>query len=216
MTDNRLVKDYLRDWFPTHAARHSAAHPAYPAVGTPEYTRLYSDWFDELKRNNVDGDEAEAASKSLLTHKDAAFRNNHLRLLLDYVEAARKAKLEAPPILAGSREAAEVASRACPDCDGSGYAKRARRDGLPFTVTTRAGVDHESATIVAACRCAYGRWLLAAAHKDHRPVDVLAIEAATISYDEWYLARPRPEPLDRRPRPTPTIRQIFSEVPPAF
>lgn len=182
MTDNKLVKDYLRDWLPKHCDRHKAAHPSYPGLESLEYKRLYADWFDELKRNNIDGDEAEAASLALLNHAEAAFRNNHLRVVTDLVEGIRRAKLEGGrDIVAKDREAAEAMSRSCIHCEGSGLAYRARLDGQPWQLTTRVGRAFEAPTIVMACTCPIGRWLLAS-HGDKPPwPDLTKYQSRTVN-----------------------------------
>ncbi len=158
-----LVKDYIEAWSAAHRLIHAKVAPPWPMIGTEEDKALNGVFFDALRAINATEDEARAASRAITTEEKSRFRSEHPRLLRTAIDSARRAKLAADSegVAPGSRDDAISRSKDCLSCEGSGVAKRRRKDGLLFTLKLQSGRLMEVATADFWCRCPHGRFLLA-------------------------------------------------------
>jgi hypothetical protein len=168
LSQNRtLVKDYFREWVIAHRATYPTPHPAWPAPHSDEDRATNDLFFDALRKCNATEDEAREATRAIAMNAQARYRSEHPRLIREAIDAARKERLGPDPI-AGNREQAAQDSRHCPDCGGTGFSSRVRRDGLQWPVKAPSGVDGWLDAVVFGCDCPLGRWLVASNTKDGR------------------------------------------------
>lgn len=133
--------------FREHTARHPFARLPDPA--TEAGALFFAPWAKELGRLGADARAFTAASERLMHDPPRSHRDHWpaLRRQVDRVMRERVSPPPAPAQFAPPREV-EAASRACPECSGTGWARRhAVWFGLP-----RAFV------VVLFCRCPAGRW----------------------------------------------------------
>jgi hypothetical protein len=150
----------VSEWFTLFVADHVERHPRSDWPSRGEAPRFWDGWEALFVRHGVTREAADAASVELMGEELKGI-DAHPRRVTD---AARRlmrdeAKLghAGPP---DDRAEAERLSAGCGLCDGTGQAIRSRADGSPFALTTPAGRKVEAPTLVFACVCPMGRFLL--------------------------------------------------------
>lgn len=155
-----MTTDWFHPWLERHLQRHATA-------GLPEIDKkplFYENWRDQFTGRGVTYEQAEAASRVLATQKYVKL--HHFKALLDLIQQARAAS--------SSIETAEVASKSCTHCYGTGFA----------TVT-----DRESKMNFAAyCICPLGTYKLRRAKREAKEHERL-LDLASILNGEIYRAK---------------------------
>lgn len=143
--------DWFTAWLSTHINRHALVNLPDPFKAR----EMYDAWRVELTRLNVSYEQADAASLELMK-RGKHYKSEHYAMLLA-VLAERAGGVN------GARADAELASRDCPYCQGSG--RTAVVDGV------------WNATHAACCVCPSGRYYLAAWARHFRPLDLAHVIA---------------------------------------
>ncbi len=134
-------------WLDTLTASHS--YYSWPPAGSHEHEVLVSTWYRAFAVRNVSREAADEALLRLATETLDNRTNPLARFLaiLDVVAREIRDKETAASGDCATREAAEAASRGCPDCGGCGVTSRHRHD---------AEAKHPAVSCL--CVCPMGRW----------------------------------------------------------
>lgn len=120
--------------------------PAWPSREGEHYAQFAAAWADAFRRNRIGRDEAEKAMRGLVA-SPPRLRRDYLPAILRAVEAQRPRR---EPV-ADDRDAAKLASRDCPRCDGEGITGVFHPD--PCYAARR------PERVPAYCVCPLGRWI---------------------------------------------------------
>lgn len=152
-----MTVDWFQPWLERHLERHATA-------GLPEIEKkplFYENWRDQFTARGVTFEQADVASRMLATQKYTKL--HHFKALLDVIGQARAAS--------SSIETAEVASKSCTYCYGSGFA----------SVTDRGS----RMNFAAYCICPLGTYKLRRAKREAKEGDLL-LNLASILNGEVY------------------------------
>lgn len=155
----------VEDWFAAFLERHIARHPRADWPDSEAASEFYRGFRGNLVLHGLTEEVADLASERLMA-QPPEYLDRHVGAIL---EAARSIFRERAQSGQGhatdSRDAALLASLACPDCEGQGLATRWRR-------RSAGGVDAKGnplgPTITLYCTCPMGRWL-EHAHRSKSP-----------------------------------------------
>lgn len=141
-------------WFVAWVEYHQDLHPHrdWPDPHTEAGLRYFEGWIEAFDRRGFVREELDAATRRLQADPPS-HPNRHLKALIDQAAAARREWAAAEvgrPVDAPSavQLEASLASANCPECDGTGWAKR------------RATWHSVSRPLILDffCRCPHGRW----------------------------------------------------------
>jgi hypothetical protein len=155
VSDNATVYEWFGRWMRYHQRLYQHLK-GWVDPGDDEY---YLGWVEALARAGATEDLAMHASRLLQARK--AFRSDHLAMLVEIVGDLRRKAAEAGatrlPVYTAEQLDAMQASAACPECDGTGWARRRaawHSIPRPFVVDLY-------------CRCPHGRWRRLGADGNH-------------------------------------------------
>jgi hypothetical protein len=185
VSDNATVYEWFGRWMRYHQRLYQHLK-GWVDPGDDEY---YLGWVEALARAGATEDLAMHASRLLQARK--AFRSDHLAMLVEIVGDLRRKAAEAGatrlPVYTAEQLDAMQASAACPECDGTGWARRRaawHSIPRPFVVDLY-------------CRCPHGRWRRLGADGNHDDLQGRpelwdpALDSPTWSAEATALSRPR-------------------------
>ena len=118
-TPNKPREPGIKSWLPSFLTDHLSRYKRtdWPTIGTEEQIRFLNDWLGVFKGQRVTKDEAEEASRMLLT-TPPRFSDGHLPAVLAAVKTIRASKGLTDPDM--TLEGSRAASRDCRYCGGEG------------------------------------------------------------------------------------------------
>jgi hypothetical protein len=185
----------VSEWFPGFLAGHIQRHRRGDWPPFDAGAEFYRGWMRLFVDHGVTAEAARDASERLMADELKGL-DAHPRRTTDLArQILRETAVVGHAGPPDDRAEAERLSAGCGLCDGSGQAIRSRADGWPFEITTPAGRPVQAPTLVFACVCPMGRFLLRPGRDGARsPFPDLAIngrEARTVD--------PRDRPADDLP-----------------
>lgn len=146
----------VNDWLPEFVAEHRIRHPhaGLPPYDTEEGRVVYESWRSNFVRRGIHDLDVATAASEMLAAEDH-YPKDHLKLLCGFAVAvyrerspAAAAKPSAPEFPTSPPPGVTAASRGCPECRGTGWA---RRHAVWLTMRRAFLLD-------LFCRCPAGRW----------------------------------------------------------